>query len=84
MAPVEDHIQKVKWGWKPNDEDYLKEYKLKYKVSIWNVIPGKTFGSAIAPNLLFLVLILHNIFSQLNKCPLYILIEPIICNAPVE
>ena len=53
MAPVEDHIQKVKWGWKPNDEDYLKEYKLKYKVSIWNVIPGKTFGSAIAPNLLF-------------------------------
>ena len=54
MAPVEDHIQKVKWGWKPNDENYLKEYKkLKYKVSISNVIPGKTFGSAIAPNLLF-------------------------------
>ena len=26
-APVEDHIQKVKWGWQPNDENYLKEYK---------------------------------------------------------
>ena len=36
------------------------------------------------PQPVVLVLILHNIFSQLNECALYILIDPIICNAPVE